>query len=140
VHGGNLGEAAARSQELQGRLWVEAGRAADADRGPITGLYIQSLNQMIDLHAVRVQAGVRSRIPVSIWAGLFALSLLAMASVGYQSGLSATRRSPEMAVLVLAFAGVLFLIADMDRPGEGFLTEDQQAMIDVQRGMKEAKP
>ncbi len=140
LHGGKLDDSVARSQELQDRLWAEAGRAADTDRGPITGLYVQSLNQMIDLHAVRVQAGVRSRIPGSIWAGLVALSLLAMASVGYQAGLSATRRSPEMVVLVLAFAGVMFLIADTDRPGEGFLTEDPQALIDVQRGMTGGKP
>ena len=60
---------------------------------------------MIDLHAKRIQAGLRSRIPTIIWAGLFTLALLAMASVGYQAGLSATRRSPAMVGLVLAFAG-----------------------------------
>jgi hypothetical protein len=136
----NVQEAVVRSEELQGQLWAEAGRAADVDRGPITGLYVQSLNQMIDMHAVRVQAGIRSRIPTSIWVGLFALSLLSMASVGYQSGLSATRRSPEMAVLVLAFAGVMFLIADMDRPGEGFLTVSQQATVDLKRAMDAPQP
>jgi hypothetical protein len=43
-----------------------------------------------------------------------------------------------MLALVLAFAGVLFLIADLDRPGEGFLTVSQQAMIDVQTTMNAA--
>jgi hypothetical protein len=140
VQAGQLEGALARSEELHDRLWAEAGRAADADRGPMTSLYVQSLNQVIDLHAVRVQAGVRSRVPGTLWVGLFALNLLSMASVGYQAGLSATRRSPEMAVLVLAFAGVMFLIADMDRPGEGFLTVDQQALVDVQRTMRPPKP
>jgi hypothetical protein len=131
---------AARAQDLQGRLWAEAARAAEADPSPITGLYVAAVNQMIDLHAVRVQAATRSRIPAVIRGGLFALSLLAMASVGYQCGLSATRRSPEMAVLVLAFVGVMFLIADMDRPGEGFLTEDQRALADVQRAVGAGSP
>jgi hypothetical protein len=40
-----------------------------------------------------------------------------------------------MAGLVLAFAGVLLLIADLDRPREGLLTIDQTAMTELQRSM-----
>jgi len=79
--------------------------------------------------------GLRSRIPVGIWTGLLALTLLGMASVGYHSGLAATRRSPAMLGLVLALAGVLYLITDLDRGHEGLLQVSQQAMIDVQRSM-----
>ena len=140
IREGKVEEAIARSQELQEQLWVEATKAAESNPGPITSLYIQSLNQMIDLHAKRVQIGLRSRIPFTIWVGLFAIALLAMASVGYQAGLSPTRRSPAMLGLVLAFAGVLFLIADLDRPGEGFLTASQEAMLDLQQTMNAAKP
>jgi hypothetical protein len=42
--------------------------------------------------------------------------------------------------LVLAFSGVLFLIADLDRPGEGVLTVSPQAMVDVQKSMNAGKP
>ncbi len=134
-----MDETIKRSEELHELLWVEAVKAAEKQPGPITGLYIQSLNQMIDIHAVRVHAGLRSRIPIIIWIGLFALAILSMASVGYQSGLSATRRSPAMPVLVLAFSGVLFMIADLDRSQEGFLTVTQQALIDLQTSMKAEK-
>lgn len=133
-------EAITRSESLHERLWTVAVVAAERQPGPITGLYIQSLNQMIDLHAKRVQVGLRSRIPVGIWTGLLALTLLGMGSVGYQSGISATRRSPAMLGLVLAFAGVLYLIADLDRGHEGLLKVNQEAMIDVQRSMKVGKP
>jgi hypothetical protein len=129
---GRVEQTIARSEELHALLWAEAVRAAEAQPGPITGLYIQSLNQMIDLHATRLQVGVRNRIPLSIWGGLLTLALLGMASVGYQAGLSATRRSPAMLVLVLAFSGVLLLIADLDRGQEGFLRVSQQALIDLQ--------
>ena len=139
VREGGLPAAIKESEELHEKLWGEATKAAERNPTPITGLYIQSLNQMIDLHAARIQVGLRNRIPGSIWGGLFVLALLGMASVGYQSGLSATRRSPAMAVLVLAFAGVLFLIADLDRPGEGLLTVSQGAMVDLQRTMHAAK-
>ncbi|MEO2088677.1 MAG: hypothetical protein ABGY75_04150, partial [Gemmataceae bacterium] len=57
------------------------------------------------------------------------------AAVGYQSGLAATRRSLAMLALVVAFAGVLLLIADLDRPGEGLLVVSQEAMHDLQRTM-----
>lgn len=140
IREGKLEEVVARSEELQQQLWVEAVRAAEGTPNPITSLYVQSLNQMIDSHARRVQIGIRSRIPMSIWAGLFGLALLAMSSVGYQAGLSPTRRSPAMLGLVLAFSGVLFLIADLDRPQEGFLTVSQEAMADLQRMMNAAKP
>jgi hypothetical protein len=41
---------------------------------------------------------------------------------------------------VLAFAVVLFLIADLDRGQEGLLRVNQQALIDVQRTMQPAQP
>ena len=62
--------------------------------------------------------------------------MLGMAAVGYQSGLSATRRSPAMLALVLAFAVVLLLIADLDRGQEGLLRISQQSMLDLQKSMQ----
>lgn len=140
IRQGKVEEAVARSEEIQTQLWIEATRATETDRGPLMGLYIQSLNQLIDQHTVRVHAGLRSRIPASIWIGLCLLALLSMASVGYQSGLSATRRSPEMLVLILAFAGVMLLIADMDNPTAGFLVARNDSLIDLQSMMRSQRP
>ena len=141
VREGKVAEALARSEELHEQLWSQATAAAAKRPGSIMiGLFIQSLNEVIDLHAKRVLVGLRSRIPVSIWGVLFGLTVVGMASTGYQAGLSATRRSPAMFLLVLAFAGVLFLIADLDRPREGFLRVSQAAMTDLQRSMQPAKP
>jgi hypothetical protein len=136
VQEGNLAEAIAQSEKLQESIWQLAVATAEKDRGSImTGLFIQSLNETIDVHAKRLLAGVRSRIPLTIWIGLFSLSVLGIAAMGYQAGLSVTRRSPAMFALVVAFAGVLFLIVDLDRGWEGFLTVDQTAMTDLQRSI-----
>jgi predicted benzoate:H+ symporter BenE len=125
-----------RSEELQATLWTHAKNAAEKSPGSImTGLYIQSLNQMIDVHAKRVMVGLRSRVPLSIWGALFALALLGMLSMGYQAGLSATRRSPAEMAMALAIAGVLFLIVDLDRAHEGLLAVGQGAMTDLQKSM-----
>ncbi|MEJ7590842.1 MAG: sugar phosphate isomerase/epimerase family protein [Planctomycetaceae bacterium] len=64
----------------------------------MTGLFLQLLNESIDLHSTKVFAGLLSRIPLTIWLALFSLNVHGMASVGYQAGLSATRRSPDEAV------------------------------------------
>jgi len=133
-------EAKARSEEIHELLWAQASAAVEKSRDPITGLYIQSLNQMIDLHGVRVHVGMRNRIPMAIWWGLLVLAGMSMASVGYQAGLSATRRSPAMAVLVVAFSSVILLIADLDRPMEGLMVVGQEAMIDLQTSMKTGRP
>ena len=137
---GKTAEAIARSEALHELLWTQASAAAKSQSSIMTGLFIQSLNNVIDLHAKRVLVGIRSRLPVVIWAGLFGLAMLGMSAVGYQAALSATRRSPAMVGLVLAFAVVLFLIADLDRGQEGLLQVNQQALIDVQRTMQPARP
>lgn len=130
-----MGDLLERSAELHERLWVLAVQSVEKQPTPITGLYVQSLNEMIDMHSVRVQSGLRSRIPLVIWIGLLAIAMLAMGSVGYLSGLSGTRRSPAMLGLVLAFAGVFYMIADLDRGREGFLRVSQQPLIDLQNSM-----
>lgn len=135
---GKLAEAIAKSEQLHGQLWAQAVAAAERTAGSITtGLFLQSLNELIDLHATRVMAAVRSRIPLSIWCLLGALVLFGMASIGYQAGLTATQRSPAMLLLILAFAGVLLLIVDLDRAHEGSLRVSQAAMADVQRAMEQ---
>jgi hypothetical protein len=134
-------EAIERSEAIHEQLWAQAKSVADKDpHSIITGVFIQSLNELIDLHAKRILVGIRSRIPLVIWGGLFALAMLGMAAVGYLCGLSTTRRSPAMPGLVLAFSVVLAIIADLDRGQEGLLNISQQAMIDVQRSIQPEQP
>jgi len=137
VQEGDPDAAIKESERIHELLWTQAAAVGAQDRGSImTGLFVQSLNELIDLHAKRVLVGLRSRLPLIIWAGLYGLAMLGMAAVGYQSGLAATRRSPAMLGLVVAFSLVLYLIADLDRGQEGLLRVSQQAMIDVQRSMQ----
>lgn len=132
---GNVIEAKSRSEEIHAMLWEQATILARNQPTVITGLYIQSLNNMIDIHGMRIQAGLRNRIPSIIWVVLLFLAALSMAAVGYQAGLAGTRRSPAMLVLILSFVSVMFLIADLNRPMEGFITSGQQPMLDLQSSM-----
>jgi hypothetical protein len=132
---GNVDQAIVKSEQLQNHLWSQAVAAAEKDRSPITGLFIQSLNEVIDLHAKRVMVALRSRIPGAIWMALYLLVVLAMLSMGYHAGLTGTRRSLAGLALALAFSAVLILIVDLDRPGRGLLQVSQQSMIDLRKGM-----
>ena len=133
---GKLDQALARSDELHNDLWSLAVAVTEKDRSPITGLFIQSLNEVIDLHAKRVMAGLRSRVPNVIWMVLYVLAILAMVMLGYHSGLVHSKRSIAVLALVLGFSSVLYLIADLDRPVQGTLRVSQQSMIDLRRSMK----
>jgi hypothetical protein len=138
---GRTQEAIVRSEALHTQLWTQAAAAVEKDSHSIVvGIFIQSLNEVIDLHSKRVLVGIRSRIPLVIWIGLFGLALLGMAAVGYQNALSGTRRSPAMLALVLSFSVVLLLIADLDRGQEGLLRISQQALVDLQKSMPSAAP
>ena len=136
VEPGKLSHAIAKSEELHSRLWAQAVAATEKDRSPITAIYVQSLNEVIDLHATRMMAGLRSRVPAAIWVVLFLLSFLSMAMMGYHEALTNSRRSIVIVALILGFSTVLFLIVDLDRPRQGTLQVSQQAMIDLRKSMQ----
>ncbi len=121
-----------RSNELQGRLWSEAVAAAEKDpRSVSSGLFLQALNEVIDLHAKRLMLAVRNRIPPPVWAVLLAVAVLSFGAMGYHEGLTGTGRSPAVLAIALTFAAVIWLIADLDRPQLGLLRVSQQPMIEL---------
>lgn len=129
----------ARTEQLHGDLWREAeivGRQSPDSF--VVGLFIQALNETIDVHAERVLIGLQSRLPSVLWVTLYSITFLTMAGVGYHEGLSKSKRSIAILVLVLSFSAVMTMIADLDRPQDGYLTIGQQAMVDVLKMMNES--
>ncbi len=136
---GRLATAIARSESLQNRLWSQATEVVTLDTKPIiTGLFIHSLNETLDMHTTRIHA-LRARIPLIVWAVLCFVTIMAMTATGYQEGLVSSRRSPVILALILAFSVVVALIADLDRPHEGLLRVSQQTMIDLEKSMQPPK-
>jgi hypothetical protein len=137
--------ALAHSEELQGLLWRQATTIGTQQPNPATtGLFIEALNNMIDVHGTRI-AAARNRIPGTIWFFTFLTTAIGMLAMGYQSGISGSRRTLANVCLAIAFGGVIMLIADLDRPQHGFLRVSQQSMVDLQTSMqadatKEASP
>jgi hypothetical protein len=125
-----------RSEAVQAQLWARTVPIAQKTPDSIvTGLFVQSLNDLIDLHAKRVTASVRNRIPLAIWVSLYGVTMLSFSVLGYHAGLVSTRRSFAILPVAVTFAVVIWLIADLDRPQEGALTVSQEALIDVRKSM-----
>ena len=130
--------------KIQHRLWeiatVNAGRDLNSD---VAALYIESLNEVINIHALRISMGMQIRLPISIWVVLYALIMLGMFLVGYHSAIAASRRSWAKPILAISFSLVIVLILMLDRPDSGYLPVTQQPLINLQSMMNggfEANP
>jgi len=122
-----------KSEELHGLLWSRL--ATFLEKSPpsaVTGLFVRSLNDIVDLHRKRVTVGVYNRIPVAIFFTVYVVALLSMGMMGYHAGLAGKRSFIANLLLITAFAAVLLLITDLDRPGQKLFGVSQQTMVDLQ--------
>jgi len=125
-------QAIVKSEELHNQLWSKVVTLTEnSNYSGITTLFIRSLNEVFDLHTKRVNAGLRNRIPISIFATLYFVAFLAMSMMGYQAGLSGRRSPIAGLVLILTFAIVLALITDLERPRQEIFSVSQQTMVDL---------
>lgn len=124
-----------RPERLQDELWKQVVAMNNATPPTATkALFVESINDVVEAQTKRTEMA-RHPIPSTIWLALYLITVVAMAKVGYQSGVSGPRRSAAMPTLALTFTLVFVLIADLDRPLRGLLIVSQQAMIDLQDKM-----
>jgi len=126
-----LNDAIARSNAIQEALWQQAQAAAAKDAGMVpTGLFIQTLNEMIDNQEKRITAA-RNRVPNIVLIALYGIATVASAFTGYASGLEARRLRLPVYLTGILVSTVILLIQDLDRPNTGFITVSQQPMVDT---------
>ncbi|NAW67000.1 hypothetical protein [Photobacterium halotolerans] len=135
ARGGDINEALKESAAIHRQLWNAVSVYAIANPSPLTSLMIQATNDLIDMHEKRVTGALRNRIPFSIWLALAAITALAMIALGTQVGYSAKRRLIAVIPLVLAFAVLVTLVIDLNRPQSGLITVSQQSMVDLRSSM-----
>jgi hypothetical protein len=121
------------STAIQGRIWAIAEDVArTTDKGDLVGLFIESLNETIDLHESRVTAR-DARVPETVVLLLVGGSVLSLGMVGFNAGLTKRRSLLSAAVLIVALGAVLMIVIDLDRPREGFIQVSQQPLLDLQK-------
>lgn len=133
-----LEEAVSQSTDIQHRLWSLAmSGEVNGTGSPSAWLYIQSLSDMVNMQAKRINYGAYGKIPLSIWIVLYWLAILGMAAMGYHAGLIGKRGFFAYIVLIFTFSGVIVLIYDLDRPKQQFFRVSKTTMIDLRRHMNE---
>ena len=127
--------AIADGERIQRELWGLAGEAlvgSPDDSAP--RLYVETLNEMIDMQTVRVSA-LNNRVPsevllIEIVGAAIGLGLLAL----YLAILS---RGVVMVVLAAAFVSVLLLVTfDLDRPTRGLVTVPDAPLVALRASME----
>jgi hypothetical protein len=126
--------AVAESERLQHEIWSRAARLAKEEPRSIpVGLLLQALNDMIDLHTLRLGAAT-NHIPPAVLVVLVLVAVAAMGWVG--AGFGSTGHWGMVTTLILSalIACVITVIVDLDQPRTGLIRIDQTAMMDLKRG------
>jgi hypothetical protein len=106
-------------ERAHARIWSAA--VAGVTARPATMLAVLSpVNDVIDLHSVRIAAG-RKHLPFLVLGLLIACSAIAIAVIGYGCGTGGRRRTPLTAALVVLIGTGLWITIDLDHPRAGLL-------------------
>ncbi len=123
----------ARAELLHRELWtqsVDLSAEGRIDAG-LRNEFNDSVIGLMDTHSARLEAALLNRIPYVIWVTLYLTGALSMLIMGYQAGLVG-RRSPLATVtLAVAFAAVMMLITDLDRPFMSLFHINNTVMIET---------
>ena len=129
-----------RSEEIQGELWsIVEDNVRQGNDSDIMGLYIESVNAVIDVHTLRI-AAVHLRLPRLLGIMLYSAMVLSFVLVGVSNSADGERDFLAILLVTLVFVAVLMIIVDLDRPQEGLLTVSQAAMSDLLRQMTVSGP
>jgi len=133
---GQLQAVMERTEQLQRELWSRVPIAIEKDdREVTTGLFIESLNEVIDIEAERL-AATESHVPESVLLLLILVALMAVFGIGYGCGLGRKRHLFSTSMLAMLLMLVCVLILDLDRPRRGLIKVSQNPMIRLQEGMR----
>lgn len=130
----NARRAIDREEMLQRRLWKLAAESLKADPdGNASRLYVQSLNEMIDAQATRLD-DLENRVPAPV--GYLELLGAALA-LGLLSFYLALQSRGVVTILLATgfFALLIFVNFDLDRPSRGFIQVPSASLYELRASM-----
>ncbi len=124
LDGQKMTQSIEQTKKLQSQMWLTATDVAKSAPNAIMSLFVQSLNEMIDLSEKRMSL-LENRVPPPIWIMLTLIGVLTCLTVG----MTVRRRFwYAMMITPLMIAIVMSLIADLNSPRSGFLQTGHQSM------------
>jgi hypothetical protein len=100
-----------------------------------TGLFVQSLNELIDSFGRR-DAAVSRHVPEVVLLLLHGTFLIACVIIGYACGIGGQRPSLATYSMVALIVALVFVILDLDRPRRGLIEVSQKSLLDLQAAIR----
>ena len=127
--------AIAAGQRLQRELWGLAGQAlAEKPVDSAPRLYVETLNNMIDMQTVRV-AGLNNRVPGAVLAVEVGGAVVALALLAFY--LSILGRGVGTVLLAAGLITLLLLVTfDLDRPTRGLIKVPDTPLVNLRASME----
>ena len=122
------------TEQLQTELWNYAAEAARNDpRSVPAGLFMQSLNEMIDLYSTVTVA--QARVPTRILLLLMLVAAFGIATLGHAFGLDRRRRLAGTLMLPILVSAIVLVTLDLDRPQSGRIRVNLDSLYDLEKSM-----
>jgi hypothetical protein len=117
--------------DKQAKLWLATTHVVDqGDRGPMSSSLVAAINDVIDAHTIRL-AAILDKLPrVVIWMLLF-IAAASLGVAGYNAGIQGRMSRFRMTALTLVITGLILIILDFDRPGDGLVIVDEFSIDNV---------
>lgn len=134
-----LSQSDQKSIALQDALWsLTADMTATVQPTVTISLFVQSLNEVIDLQATR-KAALEHRVPEIVFLVLYIVAIFAFSLIGYGCGLAKKRNFVPTLVMIVLISVVIILITDLDRPRRGLFQVSQQTFLDLEAQIEDAR-
>jgi hypothetical protein len=123
----------AEAQEMHGRMQVLVARAVE-EKTPVVVPLVNTLNGVTSNDAARLSA-FRDRLPPSVVLLLFLASVVSMAFIGRQEGVSGEHHFGTVLGFVLVVSLAVWVTLDLNQPERGLITVSQEPMERLLAGM-----
>jgi len=119
-----------RTLAAQALVWPAMRKAAAEDNPvPVVLAVVAAVNNVLDIHNVRLMADFDKLPSVVVWLLVF-IACCAIGVLGFNAGLVGRMSRWRMGSLAMVLVYVILMIVDFDRPDDGFIQVDLRA-IDV---------
>ena len=124
------------ASQLRTKLWDLAMRSVkDDDRVTTSGLYVQTLNDLIDSYGARDEI-LNRHIPEVVIFLLLITFVLAGGILGYTSGVAGHRPTMAVTGFMVIVVILVCMIMDLDRPRRGFIQVSQKNLLELQEEIR----
>ena len=143
----NVLDSAAYERNLNGSkailddLWAHAEAVArESGNKRVVALFVQSVNDAMDLLATREAALTNGRVPETVIWLLLLGALLSAGMVGFHAGLTRKRGLVGAVALIAILSAALVFVVGLDRPRDDLLRVSQQPLANVIEAMGSPEP